>query len=204
MPLNGRNYIDLTPSPARRDARYRSSSTGLGLDGTEYSGNGAPFRSNSYLLDGAILQNLVAGNGASATGTTLGVDGILEYRVITNNFSAEYGMSMGSQMVMVSKGGTNQFHGDAFEFLRNSNLDARNYFDLSACTIGHRLPEFRRNNFGGAFGGPIRKNKTFFFGVYEGLSQSLGTTNTASVFGAGCHGAAGAIITWPPVRKYRH
>ena len=66
---------------------------------------------------------MYAANGASAIGTTLGVDGILEYRVITNNFSAEYGMSMGSQMVIVSKGGTNQFHGDAFEFLRNSNLD---------------------------------------------------------------------------------
>ena len=81
------------------------------------------------------------------------------------------------------------------EFLRNSNLDARNYFDLPPATIGHRLPEFRRNNFGGAFGGPIKKDRTFFFGVYEGLSQSLGTTNTASVLGPGCHGAAGAVIT---------
>ena len=134
-------------------------------------------------------------NGASAIGTTLGVDGILEYRVITNNFSAEYGGSMGSIQTIVSKGGTNQFHGDAFEFLRNSNLDSRNYFDLPPAAIGHRLPEFRRNNFGGAFGGPIRKNKTFFFGVYEGLSQALGTTNTASVLAAGCHGAGGAVVT---------
>jgi hypothetical protein len=134
-------------------------------------------------------------NGASAVGNTLGVDGILEYRVITNNFSAEYGMTMGSQMVLVSKGGTNQFHGDAFEFLRNSNLDSRNYFDLPPVSLGHRLPEFRRNNYGGSVGGPIKKDKTFFFGVYEDLTQALGTTNTANVLPAGCHGAGGAVIT---------
>ena len=142
-------------------------------------------RANSYLLDGGLLQNLFGANGASAIGNTLGVDGILEYRIITNNFSAEYGLSMGSIQTIVSKGGTNQFHGDAFEFLRNSSLDARNYFDLPPATLGHRLPEFRRNNFGGALGGPIKKNKTFFFGVYERLSQALGTTNTASVIAPG-------------------
>ena len=74
-------------------------------------------------------------------------------------------------------------------------MDSRNYFDLPPVPLGHRLPEFRRNNFGGALGGPIKKDKTFFFGVYEGLSQALGTTNTANVLPAGCHGAAGAVIT---------
>src|ERR1700722_1737435 len=195
LPLNGRNYNDLTLLQPGVTQNVDIPGTGIGLNGTEYSSNGAPIRSNSYLLDGAILQNMYAANGASAVGNTLGVDGILEYRVITNNFSAEYGMSMGSIQTLVSKSGTNQFHGDAFEFLRNSNLDSPHYFDLPPETLGHRLPEFRRNNFGGAFGGPIRKNKTFFFGVYEGLSQSLGTTNTTNVIQAGCHGAAGAVIT---------
>src|SRR5947209_19124369 len=104
-------------------------------------------------------------------------------------------MAMGSHMTMVSKNGTNQFHGDGFEYLRNSALDARNFFDTAATSGGRRLPEFQRNNFGGAFGGPIRKDKTFFFGVYEGLRQNLGVTSLVTVPGAGCHVAAGATIT---------
>lgn len=195
LPLNGRNYNDLTLlQPGVTQALYVTQTT-LGLTGTDYSSNGAPFRSNTYLLDGAIMNNAVSANGGSAIGTTLGVDGIEEYRVITNSFSAEYGLTMGSQMTIVSRGGTNQFHGDVFEFLRNSVLDARNFFDLPPSTIGHRLPEFQRNNFGVALGGPIKKDKLFFFGVYEGLSQNLGTTNRENVLAAGCHGAAGAVIT---------
>ena len=93
-------------------------------------------QSNSYLLDGASLINTYAVSAASGTGNTLGVDGIREYKVVTNNFSAEYGMTMGSQTVLVSKSGTNSFHGDGFEFLRNSVLDAANYFD--APQLGER------------------------------------------------------------------
>ena len=79
---------------------------------------------------------------ASEAGTTLGVDGIRKYKVVTSAFSAEYGMAMGSQMILVSKSGTNEWHGDVFEYLRNSALDARNFFD-SAGTSGGRRPEFR-------------------------------------------------------------
>ena len=82
-------------------------------------------------------------------------------RVITNSFSAEYGMAMGSQMEIVSKGGTNAFHGSLFEFLRNSALDARNFFDRRTSLTPDRLPAFRRNNYGGSIGGPIRKDQTF-------------------------------------------
>jgi hypothetical protein len=121
------------------------------------------------------------------TGNTLGVDGIKEYRVVTNMFSAEYGLQMGSQIVIVSKGGSNQWHGDAFEYLRNSTLDARNYFDPSPTIVGHRLPEFRRNNFGGAVGGPIKKDKTFFFLVYEGLRLQQGDTIQDNALPAACH-----------------
>ena len=96
---------------------------------------------------------------------------------------------------MVSKGGTNQFHGDVFEYLRNDALDARNYFDYESVTTGRRLPLYQRNNFGGALGGPIKKDKTFFFAVYEGLRQNLGFTAIDIVPPAGCHAAAGATIT---------
>src|SRR6202007_854140 len=106
----------------------------------------------------------------------------------TNAFSAEYGMTMGSQLLMVSKSGTNQFHGAAYDYFRNNHLDARHFFDPL------RIPAFHRNNFGGAFGGPIRKDKTFFFGVYEGLKQVQGYTVGDTVPGTGCHGPAGAII----------
>ena len=116
------------------------------------------------------------GRPASGIGTTLGVDGIKEYKVITDAFSAEYGLQMGSQVVIVSKGGTNQFHGDVFDYLRNSSLDARNFFDYGYLTPGaRRLPEFQRNNFGGSFGGPIKKDKTFFYAVFEGSkAESMG------------------------------
>jgi hypothetical protein len=202
LPLNGRNYNDLTLLQIGVTKSLNSNNNAtIGYNGTAYSSNGAPQRSNTYMLDGALMMSLSGNNGSSALGTTLGVDGIQEYRIITNSFDAEYGMTMGSQMTIVSKSGTNQFHGDIFEFLRNSVLDARNFFDLPPALLdGHRNPEFRRNQFGGAFGGPIRKDKTFFFGVYEGLRAYLGVTEISTTLGTlanpnGCHGAAGQTIT---------
>lgn len=186
LPLNGRNYIDLSLLQAGV-TRKQNSSGAAGTGGTWFSSEGAPAFSNIYTLDGAILNNQYAGNSASIAGTTLGVDGIREYKVLTNGYSAEYGLGMGGQMVIVSKGGSNAFHGDGFEYLRNSVLDARNYFDAPPSEIGHRLPEFRRNNFGGAFGGPIKKDKTFFFLVYEGLRQDVGFTAVDTVLPAACH-----------------
>ena len=183
LPLNGRNYIDLTllqTGVSEQKAVVRNT----GYVGTYFSSNGAPVRSNNYLLDGAIMVNLWGVSSASATSSTLGVDAIREYRVITNSFSAEYGMSMGSQMVIVSKGGTNNFHGDLFEYLRNSALDARNFFDYKTPATQRRLPEFIRNNFGGAIGGPIKKDKTFFFGVLEAVRQRLGVTTISNTIPA--------------------
>jgi outer membrane receptor protein involved in Fe transport len=200
LPLNGRNYINLTllqPGIAAGTPVSSSGTVGLGA-GQTFSANGAPSNANNYMIDGAVLNNNQDAAGGSAIGTTLGVDGIQEYRLITNSYPAEYGQKMGSQTMLVSKGGTNQFHGDAFEYIRNSALDARNDFDLnptSPAAYGHRLPEFRRNQFGGSIGGPIRKDKTFFYGVYEGMRAMLGTTSTALTLAPGCHGAAGATIT---------
>jgi hypothetical protein len=196
LPLNGRNYVDLTMMQPGIVQNTNKENQGGGI-GTWYVSNGAPPRSNTYLLDGAPMGNAFGGSTSSATGETLGVEGIQEYKVMTNAFSAEYGQTMGSQMTIVSKSGTNNFHGSAFDYLRNSVLDARNFFDYKSAATGpgFRLPPFKRNQFGGAFGGPIKKDKTFFYAVYEGLRDSQGITTISPVPGAGCHGAAGATIT---------
>ena len=196
LPLNGRNYSSLTlmePGISQHRTAVASSQV---LVGTLFSSNGATIHSNNYLLDGALMQSFGGLSSASTTGSTLGVEGIREYRVITNSFSAEYGMVMGSQTVIVSKSGTNGFHGSAFEYLRNSVLDARNFFDRQTALTPGRLPPFKRNNFGGSFGGPIKKDRTFFYGVFEALRERLGVTPAQdTVMASGCHGPAGATIT---------
>jgi len=160
--LNGRNYIDLSLLQAGVTNSLNSTGTNGfgGMTGTVYSSNGAPVISNNFLLDGTQIANQSNWGTASFAGTTLGVDGIQEYKVLTSAYDASYGMSMGSEMVMISKGGANQYHGDVFEYLRNSALNARNFFD------GAKIPQLEKNNFGASLGGPIRKNKTFFYAVY--------------------------------------
>src|SRR5438552_13119497 len=188
LPLNGRNYVDLTMlQPGVSQQTLATTGGGATASGTWFSANGAPVRSNNFTLDGAPMMNAAAAATASEAGTTLGVDGIREYKVVTSAFSAEYGMVMGSQTVMVSKNGTNLWHGDVFEYMRNSALDARNFFDYRTSSGGRRLPLFQRNSFGGSFGGPIKKDKTFFYGVYEGLRQNLGVTVLDNVLPAACH-----------------
>jgi Carboxypeptidase regulatory-like domain len=194
LPLNGRNYIDLTLMQPGITTSPNVSKDGS-YTGTWFSSNGAPIRSNNFTMDGAIMQDLNSGSTADFAGRTLGLDGIQEYRVVNNAFSAEYGMSMGSQSVMVSKSGSNKFHGSIFEYFRNSALDAANYFDKPVAANGFkRLPPFKRNNFGGSVGGPIVKNKTFFHLTFEGVRESLGTTNIANVPAAECHGPAGTVV----------
>ncbi len=184
LPLNGRNYSDLA---LLQPGITQTSHSGLGDAGIWFSSNGMNPRANNYTIDGTPILTQNGTGPAGMTGNTLGVDGIKEYRVVTSMFSAEYGLQMGSQIVIVSKGGSNEWHGDGFEYLRNSDLDSRNYFDPSPTIIGHRLPEFRRNNFGGAVGGPIKKDKTFFFLVYEGLRLQQGDTIQDTTMPAACH-----------------
>ena len=183
LPLNGRNYIDLTLLQPGVQQHKNFNPTSV-IRGSFLSSNGAPLRSNNYLLDGASMVNAYAAASASITGSTLGVEGIREYRVVTNSFSAEYGMTMGSQMMIVSKSGTNLFHGSLFEYLRNSALDARNFFDYKTNISPQRLPPFKRNNFGGSFGGPIRKDSTFFHLVYEGVRERLARLLTGPITSA--------------------
>src|SRR5260370_10712313 len=108
----------------------------------------------------------------------MGVDAIQEFSVLTGGFSAEYGKAAGGVVNAITKAGTNSFHGDAYEFLRNSALDSRDYFTRSADVA---RPEFIRNQFGGSAGGPIIKDKTFIFGDYEGLRQVKGIASDIKV-----------------------
>ena len=190
LPLNGRNWVDLTlMQPGIEQHTNTGGNSPAAVAGTFFSSNGATIRSNNYMLDGAPMVVIYGGTQASISKSTLGVEGIKEFKVVTNNFGAEYGLTMGSQTALVSKNGTNSFHGSAFEYLRNSVLDAANLFDTPASSGGKRLPEFIRNNFGGSFGGPIRKDKTFFFAVFEGLEQRLGATPIGTAIPANCRAA---------------
>ncbi len=185
LPLNGRNYSDLA---LLQPGVTQTTHSGLGDAGIWFSSNGTNPRSNNYTMDGALMVTQNGTGPAGMTGNTLGVDGIREYKVITNMFSAEYGLTMGSQVVIATKSGTNNFHGDGFEYLRNNHLDARNYFDPNPSLLdGQRLPQFKRNNFGGSIGGPIRKDKTFFFLTYEGLRLAQGDTIQDTTMPAACH-----------------
>jgi hypothetical protein len=174
LPLNGRNYVELTLLQPGITQQTQENA-GQGVTGTIYSSDGAPIRSNVVMLDGTITTNQVGLNSSSVAGTTLGADGVREYKVVTNLAGAEYFSTMGSQTAIVSKGGTNKFHGDVFDYLRNSALDARNYFDPTPSVLnGKRIPAFKRNQFGGALGGPLKKDKAFVFANYEGVRSTTG------------------------------
>src|SRR6266403_288817 len=145
--------------------------------GQQLTISGARPQQNNYRLDGISLNDYANGAPGSVLGGSLGVDAIQEFSVLTSNYSAEYGKTSGGVINSVTRSGTNSFHGSAYEFLRNSHLDARNFFDAA----GEPTPPFKRNQFGGAVGGPIIKNRTFFFVDYEGTRQSKGISTVATV-----------------------
>ena len=172
LPLNGRNFTDLAllqPGVAAFPQRDGGSVVAHGLGMTI---NGQDIRSNVYLLDGTLLNDFTNGPAGSAAGTALGAEFIREFRVEANSYSAEFGRSSGGQINAISKSGSNDWHGALYYFHRNDNLDARNFFDRAP--LGK--PEFKRHQMGGTVGGPIRRDKTFFFFGYEGLRERLGRT----------------------------
>lgn len=183
LPLNGRNYVDL--ALLQTGVQKSHIATGGGsIDGVRFSSNGAPLTSNNSTLDGARLNSFSSSTVATAaSGNTLGVEGIQEFRVVTNALRAEYGMAMGSQIMIVSKTGTNSFHGSLFEYHRNDNLDARNFFDygMDDEVDPKRVPPFVRNQFGGALGGPISQDKTFFHANVEILKERLSESRIVQV-----------------------
>jgi hypothetical protein len=170
LPLNGRSFIELatlTPGVQLTQVGGRTTSTGFGV---KLSVNGARYTQNLFTLDGTMLNDQFNQAG-SASGNVLGVEAIREFRVLTNSFSAEYGRHTGGVINAATKSGTNAFHGSAFEFHRNDALDSRNFFDLPG-----NDPDFTRNQFGFSLGGPVQRDKTFFFVTYEGLREKLGQT----------------------------
>ena len=150
--------------------------------GQTFTVGGARPEGQAILLDGTDVQGFYQhGAGATMLGTSLGVESIAEFETMTNTYSAEFG-GAGSVINAVTKAGTNALHGSAYEYLRNSAFDARNYFDLP-----NGPPGFKRNQFGGSLGGPIKKDSTFFFVNYEGYRQDLGETVLSFVPDAAAH-----------------
>lgn len=174
LPLNGRDMaqlILLQPGVVNSRSSTQSANTGRG---TRFSVSGARPSQNLFQLDGTTINDALNNTPGSAQGLLVGVETVKEFRVLTNSYSAEYGRAAGGVFLAITKSGTNDFRGSVFEFLRNDNLDARNFFDRGK-------PEFRRNQFGFALGGPVIKNKTFFFGSYEGLREFKGITTVSVV-----------------------
>ena len=177
LPLNGRSFVELAslqPAvvPNRTQNRYYHAGIGIKL-----SVAGARPELGSFLLDGLDISTNSGTAPTGVSGLFLGVDTVAEFQVLTNTYSAEYGVAGGGIITTATKSGTNTFHGSVFEYLRNNKLDAKNFFDRKDASI----PPFKRNQFGFSFGGPIRKDKTFFFGGWEGLRERLAVTRATLV-----------------------
>jgi len=210
LPLNGRDWTQLatlepgvntipTQPPDSASAGNRAS-RGYGA---QLSISGTRPQANNYRLDGISIVDYAGGSPGSVLGVSLGVDAVAEFSVLTSNYTAEYGRTSGGVVNAVTRSGTNEIHGDAYWFLRDEDFDARNFFDKA-------IPLFHRNQFGASAGGPIQKDKTFFFFDYEGLREDLGVTNIDNVPSPDArngilHNANGSITTItvdPLVRPY--
>ena len=181
LPLNTRSFTSLATQEAGvstyGDARPTSSwTTAIGHEGSMIVVYGL-MGSIQYLMDGmSIAADTGRGSPGTVAGDLLGVEAIREFNILTHNYDAQYGNSAGAIINYATKAGTNGFHGSAYDYVRNSAMDARNYFDPVS-----GVPPFSRNQFGASLGGPIKKNKSFFFVNYEGYRQSLQTTSVALV-----------------------
>jgi hypothetical protein len=181
LPLNGRSFDNLLTLntgivnvTAQRAGGVGTSASAVG---NMFSVSGHRPEANLFLLNGieytgASNINVTPGG---ASGQLLGVDAIREFELVKDTYGASYGKRSGAQVSIVTTSGSNDLHGSTYEFLRNSALDARNFFDHGL------VPPFRRNMFGGSLGGPLKKNKTFLFGNYEGFRQSLALSNVTLV-----------------------
>jgi outer membrane receptor protein involved in Fe transport len=180
LPLNGRDWTQLaTLQPGVTGVRVEAGSSNRGNRGygTLLSISGHQPYENNYRINGISINDYSNGSPGSSLGVNLGVDAIQEFSVLIGNYSAEYGRASGGVVNGITKSGTNQFHGDAYFFMRDKVLDAKNYFDDKTLP----LPPFHRNQFGAAVGGPIKKGKTFIFADYEGIRQRKSDTFTNSV-----------------------
>lgn len=181
LPLNGRSFDMLIAlDPAVSNVTSTKASGAGAQFGNLFAVSGRHFGENLFLLNGIEYMgpSQVHSVPGGVSGQLLGVDAVREFNVVENTYGAEYGKRDGAKISIVTQSGTNQLHGTAFEFIRNSAMDAKSYFDHP---LGERIPPFERNQFGGVLGGPIRRNKTFIFGNYEGFRQRLGVSDVAIV-----------------------
>jgi Carboxypeptidase regulatory-like domain/TonB-dependent Receptor Plug Domain len=181
LPLNGRSYdLLLTINPGVVNFTWEKTG-GIGVSnsttGNNFAVSGNRPQQNLFLLNGieftGAAENNMQPGGASQN--LIGVEAVREFNVLRDSYGAEYGKRPGAQVIIVTQSGSNQWHGSVYEFLRNNVLDAPNFFDQGSA------PPFRRNQFGAASGGPLRKDKTFIFANYEGLRQHLHQTSVAFV-----------------------
>src|SRR6266700_310964 len=208
LPLNGRNFtqlITLAPGVTQIPLGAPGAGSTFYGNGAKYSISGSRPSGQAYLLDDQDMVNFWNnGPGAGGLGTALGVEAIAEFQALTNTYTAQFGGN-GAVINASSRSGTNAFHGSAYEFLRNNKLEARNFFDtnLKPGQTTAEPPTFRQNQFGGSIGGPIKKDKAFFFGNFEGLRRTKVVTNVVTVPDACVHNAvvggkastAGCVIT---------
>jgi hypothetical protein len=206
LPLNGRSFDQLLQLNPATVSYTTQRSGGVGTSnssvGNMFSVSGRRPQDNVFLLNGieytgASLINVTPGG---TSGQLLGVEAVREFNVVTDTYGANYGKRTGAQVSIITASGTNALHGSVYEFLRNSALDARNYFDQA------QIPEFQRNDFGAALGGPLRRDKLFGFANYEGYRQRLGLSDVTLVPDAAARAAAvpsvqPLLALWPEGTK---
>ncbi|MDR3750955.1 MAG: carboxypeptidase-like regulatory domain-containing protein [Terracidiphilus sp.] len=202
LPLNGRSFDQLLQLNPASISYTTQRSGGVGTSnssvGNMFSVSGRRPQDNLFLLNGveytgASLINVTPGG---TSGQLLGVEAVREFNVVSDTYGANYGKRTGAQVSIITASGSNKFHGSVYEFFRNSALDARNYFDQA------RIAPFQRNDFGAAAGGPIRHDKLFVFGNYEGYRQHLGLSDVTFVPDAAARAATVASVQpllalWP-------
>lgn len=205
LPLNGRDWTTLAQLQPGVTGVYQLP-LGLGNQranrglGTQFSIGGTRPQGNNYRLDGISINDYSNGGPGSVLGVLLGVEAIQEFSVVTNSAPASYGRTSAGVINSITRSGTNELHGSVYEFLRNSALDARNFFDTTSSP-----PPFRRNQFGADAGGPIIKSKLFLFADYEGIRQLLSTTTVDIVPSAAArtgHLTSGTVSVDPRVEPY--
>ena len=178
LPLNGRSFDNLiTLNPGAINYSSMKSANTTTSEGNSFSVAGRRPQDNLFLLNGIEYTGTsqLANTPGGVSGYLLGIDAIREFNLLTDTYGAQYGKRAGGQVIAVTQSGSNIVHGTLFEFLRNSSLDEPGIFDPG------RVPPFRRNQFGGALGGPLKKDRLFLFGNYEGFRQSLALSSVSEV-----------------------
>ena len=206
LPLNGRDWTllaALEPGVHSIEAQTAITAGSNGREdrgwGTEMAVGGSRPQQNNYRLDGISINDFTGNGPGNVLGSVAGTDAIQEFSVVTAIPSADYGKTSGGVINALTRAGSYDFHGSAYEFLRNSALDARNFFD------GSRVLPFKRNQFGATLGGPIRTSRAFFFFNYEGLRQDLSSTTITTVPSAPAHRGqlgSGKVTIDPKVVTY--